>query len=230
MQNKIALILSDNNLTVLFSSLLGAVVGGAITIIANIITNINSQKLEKAKNENESRAIEFLCADAIKQSLIILEGSFGIVVNNKTKYGYLENSDTSLKYIMKMLDDIIPNTKFIKDHSKRHLIIQIYTELKLFLDSNELYRKNLDKLRFFRKENIDQKQIWNINLMDYFSLDEVIHNEEQKKEASKINPQFFKYQQPIIAHILNLSNGLEFMYNTLVEKMEVFLETINDRK
>ena len=104
MQNKIALILSDNNLTVLFSSLLGAVVGGAITIIANIITNINSQKLEKAKNENESRAIEFLFADAIKQSLIILEGSFGIVVNNKTKYGYLENSDTSLKYIMKMLE------------------------------------------------------------------------------------------------------------------------------
>lgn len=215
----------DPIFTSLISGLLGSAIGGFATYKAVDKAHEHNIELEKLKEAEEEKSILKLLNNSYKQLLIVLNGTFN--PKNKSSYGYIRVAHHASLYLIPVLDGVMYKIGLIEDEEKRNTIIEIYSDLKHFLDCNELYKDKLKSLKNYRKENLNQDILWDRNLLDYFDIDEVLI-EEQNKSESKISYEFFKYQDVLLKDLIKCSNYTEDMYIQLKMKIEKFLEMGNE--
>ena len=226
MPNRQFLILASVNIVTVVAAIIGALIAGFFSWLATWQSHNYSLKSDKANRKKQEKAVKSLINESVLQVYNILRAPFGKINDGKSPYGYIIVPHSSSKYIFPLLDDAVKKIGIIEDDLYKKTIIQIYTELKYFLDLNEIYKNGLQELKQYRKENINQTDVWNINLLDYFNLDLVLIDEE-KKQDSKINDNFFKYQGVLINNLIDKSNTLEQMHTMLLNKIREFLERYN---
>ena len=211
-----------------FSGIMGALIAGVFAWWATKQAYKYNQKIEEERCKTNKNAVKTLIKESITQVLNILNKTFEAINNDKSPYGYINKPNHSSKYIFPLLDEAVKNIGIIDDENYQKTVIQIYTELKLFLDINNAHKESLARLKAYRKENLNQDVLWNKSLLDYFDIDKTIMA-EQNKQNSKIDYEFFKYQQLIIDDLIEKSNIIEFLYQQLKQKIEKFLEINNER-
>ena len=220
--------LASIDIITVIAAIIGALVAGFFSWAATKQAHNYNLKLDLEKRRKQEKAVKSLINESILQVYNIMKEPFGKINDGKSPYGYIIVPHSSSKYIFPLLDDAVKEIGIIDDEQYKKITIQIYTELKYFLELNELYKKSLQELRQYRKENINQADIWNINLLDYFNLDLVLIDEE-KKPDSKIDDNFFKYQSVLIKNLIGKSEVLEQMHSMLLNKIKEFINKYNER-
>lgn len=205
----------------------GVLVGGFITYFVNTTLECNKQK-EKQK------LLRSVLNDILKQTKVILVGSFGIG-KAVSPYGYIKNAHEETNAILPLFDNIIAEVSILPHCKNKTQTIEVYTELKYFLSNNEKYKIKLENLKKFRKEMLPENfvKLKCKNYMDYFDLDDILFKEE-KNPNSVINKDFFGAQKILIDDLNECSNISMNMYLSLIEKIDAIISTSweakNDRK
>ena len=221
--------LASVDIVTVIAAIIGALIAGFFSWFATWQSHKYNLKNEEENRKKQEKAVKSLINESVLQVYNIMREPFGKMNDGKSPYGYIIVPHSSSKYIFPLLDDAVKNIGIVEDELYKKTIIQIYTELKYFLELNEIYKNGLEELKRYRKENINQEDIWNINLLDYFNLDLVLIDEE-KKFDSKIDDNFFKYQRVLIDTLIGKSMVLEQMHSMLLNKIKEFLSKNNERK
>ena len=206
-------------ITNLLSGFTGVFVGG-------LITYFFSKKLETNKLKEKQKLLCSILNDIIKQVQNILVNTFEFDINKKSPYGYIKSSYEEIETIMPLFDNIIAELSILPSSKNKTLLIELYSELKLFLFNNKKYKIKLENLKNFRKEMIPDNfvKLKCKNYMDYFSIDDYIFSEESNPN-SIIDKDFFKAQKTIINKLLFISSLIEKSYFQLMFKMDELLLT-----
>lgn len=205
-----------NIISNLFSGFFGVIIGG-------FITYYTSNKLEQNRQKEKQKLLYLVLNDILKQIKVILVGSFGIG-KAVSPYGYIKNAHEETTAIMPLFDNIITEVGILPPSRNKTLTIELYSELKFFLSSNEKYKIKLENLKKFRKEMVPEKFVTLKckNYMDYFDIDIHLFNEEQKSN-SVIDKDFFKAQKDLIDDLNKCSNIACKMYLELIDKIDDIL-------
>lgn len=208
------------------SAILGALIAGAFSWLATKQAHKYNQRLKENEDAKESYQTLELLQKIYDEVLHILKSTFDFDFS-RSPYGYVSIHHFGSKTVVPLLSNTMNYVSKIKNDTAKTMAIELYAELQIFLEINNMYADVLKKLKDFRKKSLEKDSTIKIIVFDYFNIDEKLYQEENRPEP-RLSKDFLEQHKTLIENTKKKSDVLEGVYYALLQKIERFLEINNE--